>query len=152
MQDKHQPIRLHLLWAVSGIMDLATWMTIGLTEPVPLTARDPSPGFGWSWDFDYERSLQEPHLTLVSPINRPPAPIPGLLILPIDEPVAYAGYQFIYRGLSQSGRFRLDLLIPDLEAGYGYPHHFDVSDARKGFSLGGQRFALTAVGPSVLRL
>ncbi len=128
------------------------WLDALMRRPIPFEDRNTSPGFGWSWDFAYERAMQEPHLTRDAPINRAPAPAADQLILPIDRPVAVAGLQITYRGMTGSGRFRLDTAVPALDAEYAYPRELSVSEARRGFSLFDQRFVLLAHGPTLLRL
>lgn len=57
-----------------------------------------------------------------------------------------------YRGLEAYSRFRLDALIPDLDSQYVYKQTFSVDQARKGFSVGGQRFELISAGTYRMRL
>ena len=149
--DQPNPV-WHLLGAAVGGLLMMAWLTAVMMQPIPLEARNTSPGFGWSWDFAYERAMQEPRLTSDSPINRPAAPSRDELILPVGRPVSIAGLKMTYRGLTGSGRFRVDTAILALDAEYPYPREFGEAEARQGFKLLDEHFVLLSLTPTLLRL
>lgn len=139
------------LAATGGIL-LSACLALFVQHSLPLEQRNSPPGFGWSWDFDYESAMQDPRLTPDATTNQPASQHADQLILPLDEKVAVAGLEIIYRGTSGSGKFRLDVIIPMLDPSFAYSHELSVNEARKGFRLVDERFAATVIGPYTLRL
>lgn len=148
-ENKSYHLRSMVL-AVTGGIVLSACLALLVQHPIPLGQRNSSPGFGWSWDFDYETAMQDPRLVLDEAIDQPVSQPAGLLILPLNETVAVAGLEIIYRGASGSGKFRLDVIIPMLDPSFAYSHELSVNEARKGFRLVDERFAVTVIGPYAL--
>jgi len=152
MQIAHQHTLISLFLATILGMIGATWLWVETNPPIPLPSRDPSPGFGWSWDFNYQRAMQEPNLTLDAAINRLPGLPPGELVLPLDEPVAVADLNLIYRGVVDSGGLRVDVIIPALDPSYAYPNELSLTEIGDIVSLYGHRFEMMGLTNGVLRL
>ena len=144
-------LRSLVLATTGGIILLACLAQI-LQHPIPFEKRNPSPGFGWSWDFDYDTAMRSPRLAAEDTLDRA-APQPmGVLILSLNKKVPVAGLEIIYRGLSGSGKFKLDVIIPALDPNFAYPHELSEKEARKEFRLVDERFKVSAIGPYTLSL
>jgi hypothetical protein len=152
MQNAKGYQRQSLFWTTGAAVLLAIWLAAVIRHPIRLEDRIRSPGFGWSWDFNYERAMQEPRLNLDSLINRIPPTDPDQFVLTIGDAVSIEGLQITYRGMSASGRLRLDVVVPDLDPVYSYPYELSVSEARVGFVIFNQRFILDAMGRAFMRV
>ncbi len=141
-----------LTLAAAGAMVLSVFLALLVQQPLPLEKRNPSPGFGWSWDFDYESAMREPRPIPDDGVGRAASLPMGHLILPLNEKVAVAGLEIIYRGASGSGKFRLDVIVPVLDPTFAYSHELSEKESRKEFRLVDERFKVTAIGPSTLAL
>jgi hypothetical protein len=76
----------------------------------------------------------------------------SLLMLPLEEPYPVGRIELIYRGLLNDGRFRVDVLIPELDPNRTYPREISVRDAKDAFQLAGERFRLLAANDIYLHL
>jgi hypothetical protein len=74
------------------------------------------------------------------------------LVLPLDQPLLSGGLAITYRGMMDSGHFRLDMVIQRLDSSVTYPLDLVVSEARQGFRLADRRFTLEQITPIYLRL
>ena len=75
-----------------------------------------------------------------------------LLMLPLAESRRVGRMELIYRGLLNGGRFRLDVVIPELDPHRAYPRDVSIPEAKDGFSLSGERFQLLAANDGFLHL
>jgi hypothetical protein len=150
-ENRSYHFRSIVLATTSGIV-LAACLALLLQHPIPRQSSNPVPGFGWSWDFDYESAMQQTRPTQNDAIVQPASNAADLLILPLNETVSVAGLMITYRGSSGSGKFRLDVIIPVLDPSFAYSHDLSEKEARKGFSLVDERFAVTVIGPYTLGL
>ncbi len=57
-----------------------------------------------------------------------------------------------YRGLEGQSTFRLDVIVPELDAKTTYSRKMRMAEARRGFQAGGQHFELLSAGKSKIRL
>ncbi len=57
-----------------------------------------------------------------------------------------------YRGLEGRSKFRLDAILPDLDAQYTYSHRINIKNSQKEFQVGGERFVLISAGKHKIRL
>jgi len=110
--------------------------------------------FGWSWNIDSRQAFEE----IPSPLSPTPtgeksgAPNQSLLLIR-DIPHDVGKVTLVYRGFDLwKGTFRIDTLIPALDSEVTYPRRFRVDDARREFTLGGQRFRLIDIGRRSLQL
>ncbi len=150
-ENRSYHLRSLVLAATGGIV-LSLCLALLLQHPLPLEKRNPSPGFGWSWDFDYESAMREPGPLPDEGVGRAASLPVGHMILPLNESVAVAGLEIIYRGASGSGKFRLDVIIPVLDPTFAYSHELSEKESRKEFRLVDERFKITAIGPRTLAL
>jgi len=145
-----------LIVAALMSLGLVGVVTVSTREPVPAHLRDPSPGFGWSWNFNFEQAMApgdrvEPQ-TAKPPEPPAKAPDAGPVNVAIGKAVSFGKVVVIYRGKADGGLFLVDTIIPALDPDYPYSHRIDIAEARKGFSLAGQRFVLRDIGRNNLKL
>lgn len=76
----------------------------------------------------------------------------NLLMLPLEKPYSVGRIELIYRGLLNDGRFRVDVVIPELDPNRAYPREISVGDAKAAFRLAGERFRLLAANDIYLHL
>lgn len=75
-----------------------------------------------------------------------------LLTLLLEEPRTVGRIELIYRGLLEHGRFRVDVVIPELDPNRAYPRDVSIEEGRVAFSLSGERFQLLAANDLFLHL
>jgi len=130
---------------------LFVWMIL-LRDAVPAEYRSASPGFGWSWDFDYEAGMRDAGRVGAQPWPWPAKETGNRLVLPMDQPLLSKGLEITYRGILESGRFRLDVVIQSLDSNFTYQRDFDMLEAQRGFTIADRRFMLEKISPLYLRL
>lgn len=69
----------------------------------------------------------------------------------IEQEVRIGNNRYSYRGLGD-GRIRIDVVIPDLDSRYAYPHRIRISEAKHGFRLAGRQFRLLSANGAKIRL
>ena len=130
---------------------LFVWMIV-LSDAVPAEYRSASPGFGWSWDFDYEDAMRDAGRLGAEPWPWPAKETGNRLVLPLNQPLLSEGLKITYRGMMESGGFRLDMVIQSLDSSVTYPRDFGVLEARRGFTIANRHFTLENITPLYLRL
>jgi hypothetical protein len=87
-------------------------------------------------------------------INEPPPPIPGWTksTLNLDREYRVGNTILTYRGLEKRSWLKLDTVIPALDPDYTYKMKISISEAKRGFRRGGDRFVLLSAGKSKIRL
>lgn len=140
--------------AVVGILlmggFLFVWM-IALGDTIPDEFRNTSPGYGWSWDFDYEAAMREAGRSGAEPWPWPPKASGNRLVLPQNQTLHFGGLEMTYRGMLDSGAFRLDVIIQSLDASFTYQKNFGIMEAKRGFTIAERRFALDKITPRYIR-
>lgn len=121
-------------------------------DAVPTEYRSASPGFGWSWDFDYEDAMRNAGRLGERPWPWPAKKTGNRLVLPLNQPLNAEGLKITYRGMIESGSFRLDIVINSLDSSVTYPRDFVVVEAERGFIIADRRFELDNITPLYLRL
>jgi hypothetical protein len=101
-------------------------------------------------DFVEEGNFQEPAAAVA--MAPAAASFPGRLTLKINERKPVGGVVLIYRGFEPGHRFRLDVMIPAMDAKAFYPRVFGISEARDGFKLADRRFELVSARETFLHL
>jgi hypothetical protein len=104
--------------------------------------------------------FQQPHIPtdgsddVLLRINEPPPPIPGWTksTLSLDREYRIGNTILTYRGLDNRSLLILDAVIPALDPEYAYKMKISISEAKKGFRRGGDRFVLLSAGKSKIRL
>ena len=130
---------------------LFVWMIV-LSDAVPAEYRSASPGFGWSWDFDYEAAMRNAGRLGEEPWPWPAKESGNRLVLPMNQPLLSEGLEITYRGMIESGGFRLDIVIQSLDSSVTYPRVFGALEARRGFMIAERHFTLEKITPLYLRL
>ena len=130
---------------------LFVWMIV-LSDTVPVDYRSASPGFGWSWDFNYEDAMRDAGRLGAEPWPWPAKATGNRFVLPLNQPLLSEGLKITYRGMTESGGFRLDMVIQRLDSSVTYPIALVVMEARRGFMLADRRFTLEQITPRYLRL
>lgn len=118
---------------------------ITLADTVPAEYRSASPGFGWSWDFDYEAAMREAGRLGAAPWPWPAVMTGNRMVLPLGQTLSTGELEITYRGLVDADRFRLDVVVRNLDSRFPYPREFEVERARTGIRLGDRRFRLAKV-------
>ena len=140
---------------VAGILAVGVFLfvwTIVLSDAVPHEFRSASPGYGWSWDFDYETAMQEAGRLGAEPWPWPATGTGNRLVLPLNQPLLSQGLEITYKGMVESDGFRMDMVIPSLDASVTYPQEFSVPKARHGFTMADRHFTLEKITQRYLRL
>jgi hypothetical protein len=130
---------------------LFVWMIV-LADAVPIEYRNTSPGYSWKWDFDWEAGVKDGGRLGEEPWPWPAKVTGSSLMLPLNQPLVYDGFEITYRGILASGDFRLDVVIRTLDAGIAYPRDFAELEARRGFVIADRSFSLEKITPHYLRL
>jgi hypothetical protein len=125
---------------------------IMLADTVPVEYRSASPGFGWGWEYDYELGVSEAGRLGAAPLPWPATVSGHRILLPLNQPLIFQGVKMTYRGMTKSGRFRLDIGIESLDPGVDYPQVFAVAEARRGLLINDRQFVLETLKPHYLRL
>jgi hypothetical protein len=94
--------------------------------------------------------LQNTQLRSHSPLSN--ASGNSKIVLEINRDQAVGKAILTYRGLEGRSTFRLDVIVPELDAQYTYLHKFDIDQARKGFQVGGEHLRLISAGRSNIRI
>jgi hypothetical protein len=68
-----------------------------------------------------------------------------VLVIGLNEDKTVGRTTIIYRGLESGSRFRLYVIIPELDPEVAYPHHMSKSEAKQGFRLANESFQLLTV-------
>jgi len=124
------------------------WM---LSDAVPLEYRSASPGFNWGWEFDYEGSIQADKFGETA-WPWPAQKTGNRIVLPQNQPLVTEGLKLTYQGMVESDRFRLDVVIQNLDADVTYPQEFDTTEAGKVIIIDEQQFVLEKITPRYLLL
>lgn len=87
-------------------------------------------------------------------VNEPPPPIPGWAksTLGLGREYRIGNTILTYRGMEGRSILKLDAVIPALDPDYAYKMKISISEAKKGFRRGGDRFVLLSAGKSKIRL
>ena len=78
--------------------------------------------------------------------------IGNTLVLKFSEAVKLGGSILIYRGLTSTGGFEINVVIPAFDPERPFPYTFTAAEARKGFSLVNRSFRLLSATRSYLHL
>jgi hypothetical protein len=135
---------------LAGIFMFA-WV-VTQADAVPAEYRNTSPGYGWTWDFDWMTALREAGDFGEDPWPWPATATNGQWVLPLGQTLVSGGLEITYRGMSDPGVFRLDIVVRSLDAEVAYPRTIGVRDARSGFMIADRRFQLANITPLYLRL
>jgi hypothetical protein len=76
----------------------------------------------------------------------------GKYVLRLNGIQSIGKVDIIYRGLTADSKFRVDVIIPQLDPQRPYKHTLDIDAARQGFRMAGSEFKLDSVGENYIRL
>lgn len=128
------------------------WLATALSETVPEEYRSTSPGFGWSWDFNAKGAIANAGRFGALPMPWLATETGRRLLLPLDQPLDAERLRITYRGETEPGRFRLDLVIKRLDPNAVYPREFNVEKAKRGFRIADRSFVLEEITPLYIYL
>jgi hypothetical protein len=74
--------------------------------------------------------------------DRSPAAVPRRVILKLDQAARIGKADITYRGLESGRKFRIDVVIPELDPQAVYPYRLNIGEARKGFRLARREYRL----------
>ena len=127
------------------------WMAVH-ADAVPVEYRNTSPGYGWTWDFDWMTALRDAGRFGEDPRPWPAKAVGGSLVLPLDQPLMIYGLEITYKGMSESGDVRLDIVVQSLDSAVAYPRNIGGLEARDGFMISDRSFRMEHITPLYLRL
>jgi hypothetical protein len=79
-------------------------------------------------------------------------PFEEKITLPIDHEKIIGGAKIVYRGLAGNSKFKIDVVILDLDPHAYYGYRLTINDARKGFRLAGNQFKLVSVRKTAIQI
>ncbi|MEJ2659367.1 MAG: hypothetical protein P8Z73_01400, partial [Desulfobacteraceae bacterium] len=123
-----------------------------LSGRVPVEYRSASPGFGWSWDFNYQDAILNGGRSGALPLPWQATETGDRLLLPLDQPLDAERLRITYRGKTEPGGFRLDVVIKRLDPDMVYQRDIVVKEAKRGFRIGGKSYLLEEITPLYIYL
>jgi len=94
------------------------------------------------WDGDYRNSQKE---ALSNPLKEK-------IMLVLDRDTKFGKSKIIYRGLDENAKFKLDVVVLELDPKAFYRYRIPIKAAKKGFRLVGQNFRLISARKSAIQL
>jgi len=79
-------------------------------------------------------------------------PLKEKIMLVIDQDTKIGKSKIVYRGLAGNTKFKMDVVIPELDPNAYYRYRIPVNAAKKGFRLVGQNFRLISARKSTIQL
>ncbi len=80
------------------------------------------------------------------------SPARDKIVLARNQEKTIGKSKIIYRGLEGNSKFKMDVVIPELDPDAFYGYRFPIDDARRGFRLVGQNFKLISVRESAIQI
>ncbi len=74
------------------------------------------------------------------------------ILLALNHEKTMGKSKIIYRGLEGDSKFRIDVVILELDPQAFYSYRFEIDDARQGFRLAGQNFKLISARESAIQI
>ncbi len=93
----------------------------------------------------------------ISRLMKPPGralsnPARDKILLALNHEKTIGKSKIIYRGLEGDSKFRIDVVILELDPQAFYGYRFSIADARQGFRLAGQNFKLISARESAIQI
>jgi hypothetical protein len=148
----NRPIETAIIVGLLFAGGVLFWMAVTLSGTIPEEYRSASPGFGWSWDFNAQDAIGNAGRLGELPLPWKATEIGNRLLLPLDQPLDSKRLRLTYRGETEPGGFRLDVVIKHLDSKAVYSRKFKVAKAKRGFRLADQSFVLEEITPLYVRL
>jgi hypothetical protein len=83
-------------------------------------------------------------------VSSPPTKVK--IVLALNHEKAIGKSKIIYRGLDGDSKFKIDVVIPELDPNAFYGYRLSIDTARQGFRLAGQNFKLISARQSAIRI
>ncbi len=74
------------------------------------------------------------------------------ILLALNHEKTIGKSKIIYRGLEGDSKFKIDVVILELDPQAFYGYRFEIDDARQGFRLAGQNFKLISARESAIQI
>lgn len=74
------------------------------------------------------------------------------IILPLNQEKIIGRAKIVYRGLAANSKFKIDVVILDLDPYAYYGYRLSINDARKGFRLAGNDFKLISARKNAIKI
>jgi hypothetical protein len=74
------------------------------------------------------------------------------ILLSLNHEKTIGRSKIIYRGLEGDSKFKMDVVIPELDPQAFYGYRFPIDDARQGFRLIGQNFKLISARKTAIQI
>ena len=94
------------------------------------------------WDDNYRNAQKK------APSN----PLKEKIMLLLDRDTKIGKSKIIYRGLDENAKFKMDVVVLELDPNAFYRYHIPISAAKNGFRLVGQNFRLISARKSAIHL
>jgi hypothetical protein len=79
-------------------------------------------------------------------------PLKEKIMLVLDRDTTFGKSKIVYRGLDGNAKFRMDVVIIELDPNAFYRYRIPINTAKKGFRLAGQNFILISARKSAIQL
>jgi len=93
------------------------------------------------WDDNYRNAQKK------APSN----PLKEKIMLLLDRDTKIGKSKIIYRGLDENAKFKMDVVVLELDPNAFYRYHIPISAAKNGFRLIGQNFRLISARKSAIQ-
>ena len=87
-----------------------------------------------------------------APAGAPSTPTKVKIRLALNHGKVFGKSKIIYRGLDGDSKFKIDVVIPELDPNAFYGYRLSIDKARRGFRLAGQNFKLISARKSAVRI
>ncbi len=111
----------------------------------PLSSPELSPKGGYLSSRLFTRLQDTPARFLSNPAREK-------ILLALNHEKTIGKSKIIYRGLEGDSKFKIDVVIMELDPQAFYGHRFSIDDARQGFRLVGQNFKLISARESAIQI
>ena len=79
-------------------------------------------------------------------------PVAEKITLPLNHEKRIGRAKIVYRGLAANSKFKIDVVILDLDPRAYYGYRLSINDARKGFRLAGNDFKLISARKNAINI
>ena len=79
-------------------------------------------------------------------------PVEEKITMPLNQEITIGKAKLVYRGLAAGSKFKIDVVIMDLDPLAHYGYRLSIDDARKGFRLAGNNFRLLSARKTAIQV
>jgi len=87
-----------------------------------------------------------------TPTGAPSIPAKEKILLALNHEKTIGKSKIIYRGLDGDSKFKIDVVIPELDPNAFYLYRISIDKAHQGFRLAGHNFKLISARKSAIRI